>query len=695
MTAKVNGLPTVLSSPPWLARAKPKKASALCLDIQTGEEEIPTRRFAGRSRSHPDVYVAEQRQKLAAARDGGDRVFVSSLAALPDAEALAFWNESDAAWFHGGDYDGREVSTLLDRFGIEALPGLLRYAEGKLPSAEPALVRVVSPRVAPYIALIFAKGKKRAGSEAWLLAHPEVAARGLVPIAVGGERAKREAARVGLRYLVACGYGDFVQNAAARHGAPAVAAIEAALRDDLPARIPAPPSLAEVADLPQLRLTNGTPLPSEEAVHLLTMLRFSPVVPAYSGIAEVRAACDRASLGAFVTAIFDRWKERGCPTSDEWCLWAVGHLGDDEAAKRIVACLGPWQAGGAPQRAARGLDAIALIGSDWAFFELDRVARSARSPLLRDAAEAAVARVAHRLRIHPDELEDRRAPTLGLDERGELPIAFEKGAYTATFDEHLVPFLRDAQGQRVAKVPKSGEGASAFKALVKAAALVADAQIARLERAMVSERAWSVDAFCTCIVAHPLLGHLARRLVWSVGEGDTPTTFRIAEDRSFADLDDGAFALASHAGTVRIAHPARMLEKERLRWSERVSDYCIVQPFPQLGRATYSLAPKDREGIKLASLEGTRVPWHRVAKLLRAGFRDASANSVLHSLTLRLPFGPTLGISLNPGLSRGDVSQSGEQTVVSARVHGIDQLGSLSPVAQSELLLALSPLTEA
>jgi hypothetical protein len=369
----------------------------------------------------------------------------------------------------------------------------------------------------------------------------------------------------------------------------------------------------------------------------------------------------------------------------------MGHLGDDDAAKRIVACLGTWQANGAAQRAARGLDAIALVGSDWAFFELDRIARSARYPLLRDAAEAAVARVAGRLRIHPDELEDRRAPTLGLDARGELPIAFEKGELVATFDEHLVPFLRDARGERVTKVPRSGEGVAAFKALVKSAALVAESQIARLERALVTERPWTIDAFHTYIVGHPLLLHLARRLVWAVDAA----TFRIAEDRSFADLDDAAFTLPSDStARVRIAHPARLSERDRLRWSDRFSDYRIVQPFPQLGRPVLALDPADREGTRLASLEGARVPWHRVAKLLRQGFRDASADSVIHSLSQRLTFGPTLSISVTPGLSRADVSHSGEQTLASVRVHGITCLDDLGPVAESELLLALAPLTD-
>ncbi len=684
----MDGLPAVLAAPPWLARSKAKE-KPLHLEMATTPEDIPDRLEARQQASTREDYAETEREKLEAARSGKSQIYVSSLDALPDAEALAFWNAADAAWFHGGDYDGREVSTLLDRFGLEALPGLLRYAEGKLPSAEPALVRVVSPRVAPFIALIFAKGKKRARSEAWLLAHPEVAALGLVPAALGADRAKREAARTGLRYLLACDFGEAVRGAAARYGKAAEEALEVALQSDLPSRIPDGPSLADAGELPPIRLSNGTPLPREATAYLVTMLRFSPVVPAYSGLAQVRAACDRASLSAFVTALFERWKERGCAPADEWTLWAMGHLGDDEAAKRIVASLGAWQTGGASQRAARGLDAVALIGSDWAFFELDRITRSARYPLLRDAAEAAVARVAGRLRIHPDELEDRRAPTLGLDARGELAISFEKGELTATFDEHLVPFLRDARGERVAKVPKSGAGAAAFKALVKSAALVAESQIARLERALVAQRPWTIDAFCTYIVDHPLLLHLARRLVWSVDGA----TFRVAEDRSLADLDDAAFTLSQGpSARVRIAHPALLSESDRLRWSERFSDYRILQPFPQLGRPVLALAPGDREGTRLATLEGTRVPWHRVAKLLRRGFRDASAESVLHSLSQRLPFG-TLSISLSPGLSRADLSESGEQTLHSLTVHGIARLGDLDAVAQSELLLTLAPLT--
>ena len=91
-------------------------------------------------RCAPDAkWVSDKRASFEAVRGGRQKTYVVSFEALDDAEALALFNECDAKWFHGGDYDARELERLMQRLGIRALPGLLRYARGKLPSAVGAL----------------------------------------------------------------------------------------------------------------------------------------------------------------------------------------------------------------------------------------------------------------------------------------------------------------------------------------------------------------------------------------------------------------------------------------------------------------------------------------------------------------------------------------------------------------------------
>jgi hypothetical protein len=143
---------------------------------------------------------------------------------------------------HGGDYDARELEGLVRRLGVAAMPGLLRYAEGKLPSAHLGLSAVVSPRVAPFHALLLAKGKKKETSESWLLAYPEVACIGLVPAALEKrKKTLRDAAAGALRFLASSGHSKVIAKAADRYGVRE--ATDGMLVDDRPARVKPLPAL--------------------------------------------------------------------------------------------------------------------------------------------------------------------------------------------------------------------------------------------------------------------------------------------------------------------------------------------------------------------------------------------------------------------------------------------------------------------
>jgi hypothetical protein len=52
----------------------------------------------------------------------------------------------------------------------------------------------------------------------------------------------------------------------------------------------------------------------------------------------------------------------------------------------------------------------------------------------------------------------------------------------------------------------------------------------------------------------------------------------VAEDPTFADVDDKARALPSGI-TVGVAHPWRIV-LDRAAWASVFADYAIIQPFP-------------------------------------------------------------------------------------------------------------------
>ena len=79
---------------------------------------------------------------------------------------------------------------------------------------------------------------------------------------------------------------------------------------------------------------------------------------------------------------------------------------------------------------------------------------------------------------------------------------------------------------------------------------VAADQVRRLESAMVEGRSWSAAEFRDLFVGHPLLRHLVRRLVWLSDSEGTTTSFRVADDRAFADVEDSTFHLPDAATLV-------------------------------------------------------------------------------------------------------------------------------------------------
>jgi hypothetical protein len=155
----------------------------------------------------------------------------------------------------------------------------------------------------------------------------------------------------------------------------------------------------------------------------------------------------------------------------------------------------------------------------------------------------------------------------------------------------MKPALFDATGKRVASLPRASKNDDAERAARATdawtifrddAASEASAQAARMEEAMLAGRDFPEEIFRAVVLPHPVLGTLARRLVWRDARG---LFFRVAEDGSFASADD---TVTDVRAPVRIADPNAMTEGDRLRWSEVMASYEIVQPFAQLGRPTDS-----------------------------------------------------------------------------------------------------------
>jgi hypothetical protein len=159
-----------------------------------------------------------------------------------------------------------------------------------------------------------------------------------------------------------------------------------------------------------------------------------------------------------------------------------------------------------------------------------------------------------------------------------------------------------------------------FTDLKKDVRTVAVGQVRGMETAMVDRRGWTPAEFCSFFVDHPLVWHVARRLVWVAEErgGATIGAFRVAEDRTPAGLEDEPFKVPQDA-VIRIAHPLD-LEGKVAVWSQVFAGYGILQPFPQLQRQVHVLSERERAAGRLERFGQITVPVRGVLALVGRGW---------------------------------------------------------------------------
>nr|BFE28201.1 hypothetical protein GCM10010200_004520 [Actinomadura rugatobispora] len=625
---------------------------------------------------------------------------------------LAGWSLNDPHSYTDAPEDWGRV--LAARYELDALPILVAEARSDPRDCGPLLVPFLTAEVAAMMADWLVRLKTaRAHAGAWLARHRGDAVPLLVPDALGRPGRRRRAAEAALRRLAADLGGPAVVAEARVHGDAAAEAVETLLADgaeDAPApKIPKLPGWADPAVLPQVLLKDGRrALPGPAVRHALTILAMSTPEEPHPGAAVLRETCDAGSLAGFARDLFGRWREHGEQAGDAWALTALGLLGDDDAARALAPLIGAWPGQNGHSKAVKGVDALALIGSETALTLLDGIARKAKFTALKDYARWKMGAVADGLGLSGEQLADRLVPDFGLDAAGGMTLDYGPRRFRVGFDEALKPYVTDEDGTRRKALPKPGakddpvlapEAHRAFGELKKNVRTVAADQVGRLERAMVTGRTWTPREFGDLVVRHPLVWHIARRLVWTC-DG---VAFRLAEDRTFADAADDT--LTPDAGAaIGLAHPVTLGTAVR-DWSRVFADYEIVQPFPQLARPVHELSEEEREAVRLSRFEGLSVPFGKVLGLTRRGWERGMPldNGVERWISRPLPGGLHLVVNLDPGFLVGNLDHDPEQRLREIWLgdapgdrapDGRDArpFGALDPVTASEILADLADL---
>ncbi|GAA4226414.1 hypothetical protein GCM10022254_11370 [Actinomadura meridiana] len=603
-----------------------------------------------------------------------------------------------AAWAATDPGCGFALQPLAARYELDAVPMIADAAATAPAEFGETLLPFLTERVAALMADWAVRLKTaRPIAHDWFARHRIGAAVQLVPTALGPHCRARSAAEFALLHI-ADNEGDAaVVGAAHIYGADAAAAVTKLLEpgaDRLPpVRVPTIGAWADPALLPRVLLEGRDRALPADAVHtLLTTLALPLPGGARPDVSDVVRACDAESLAAFSWDVFQRWDAAGHPAKDGWALTQLGLLGGDPAARRLTPLIKAWPGHGRHANAATGLDVLTEIGTDLALTHLHAISRTRRYPALRRRARAAIRQVADDLGLTRDELADRLVPDFGLDAHGTLVLDYGPRRFTAGFDELLRPVVRDQHGKPRKTLPKPGaadDPALAPAAYRRFAALrtdvrtVATDQLGRLESAMTERRTWSAADFRRYLAAHPLMRHLARRLVWATGDD---TTFRVAEDGTFADSNDDVYDLPDTA-RVRIVHPLDP-PGALTPWAPVFADYEIAQPFPQLERPVDALTADEHRTENLDRHEGATVPLGRLLGLERRGWEPEHVGDagIVGGMTRGLPGGAAAHIAFDPGVPIGH-RDAAERITVSVWIQGTEILG---PVGVSELLTELA-----
>ncbi|WP_216590188.1 DUF4132 domain-containing protein [Streptomyces brasiliscabiei] len=259
-----------------------------------------------------------------------------------------------------------------------------------------------------------------------------------------------------------------------------------------------------------------------------------------------------------------------------------------ETSLRKVAGIGPRS----PKAANAGVVALSRIGGDNALAELARLTTRVTYKSTAKLLDTALTDRATALGLSREEIEELAVPVYGLT--GVGCAEHRIGGVTAEIRVHgsrAALTWRDSAGRTVRSVPAAvrrdhAEELKELKAAVKDIDKTLTAQSERLDRQFLARRTWTYDVWRERYLDHPLVGTLARRLLWVVD--GTTVGHADGELRTLTD------APVTSGSEVALWHPIGHAPAEVVAWRHWLERHGITQPFKQAHREVYLLTDAER-----------------------------------------------------------------------------------------------------
>ncbi|MGE5251341.1 MAG: DUF4132 domain-containing protein, partial [Bacteroidota bacterium] len=216
------------------------------------------------------------------------------------------------------------------------------------------------------------------------------------------------------------------------------------------------------------------------------------------------------------------------------------------------------------------------------------------------AIGAALAAVAEREGISGEELEEMLAPTYGLqevgfrrDEYGE--VACELRIEGSELEQRWIA----ADGKVLASPPRAVKEAYPEElreagTVVKEIRNMLAAQRERIDQLYLKQKKWDFSAWTARYLDHPLVGTIARRLIWKFSRGDRAAS-GIWLDGKIVARDGRPLDWLDGSTRVELWHPIDARPETVLEWRQWLEEHELRQPFKQAHREIYLLTDAERQ----------------------------------------------------------------------------------------------------
>jgi hypothetical protein len=213
--------------------------------------------------------------------------------------------------------------------------------------------------------------------------------------------------------------------------------------------------------------------------------------------------------------------------------------------------------------------------------------------------EKALDAAATRAGLPRAEIEELGVPGYGLEEVGRRRE--QLGDYVAelTVDgSDVAVHWSRADGKPFKSAPAAvkqehAEDVKELQAAAKDAARMLAAQRERLDGLFLARRSWSFEAWRERYLDHPLVGTIARRLIWEIATGER-TIAGIWHDGRVVDPDDRVVEALGPGARLSLWHPIGHAIDDVLAWRGWLERHGVRQPFKQAHREVYVLTDAER-----------------------------------------------------------------------------------------------------